>query len=214
MTKRYLLNFGDSWAHAQDAGFEFGYSMIMAEYFARHWQEQSRPSSSTNYMVHRLHNFLQKDYVPGVDYMALFFITAQERQLSFDADANIIEFHPNFQPDFYRNYYNDAVGEFYLNTAILSLQYMCQRYGIQDHYLLGWQMPNLWPEIDTSKFYQHGRSNAISIIAGPEADLSLMMAQEHPGLISKTNGHPSKIGHEQIARAWINWIEQQQALGQ
>jgi|LakMenEpi03Aug12_release.lakeMendotaPanAssembly.Ray.scaffolds.fasta_scaffold32863_13 hypothetical protein len=204
----YILNFGDSWAHAADAGHQDGYSYLMSCSLRLTWKDYSVPSSSVGNMILQLQNFLKTDYNQNHNYTALFFVTAQERQLMFDANGNPVDYHPQQHGEYYQKYYNHRLGNYSLNTAMITLQSICRRYKIKDHYLLGWQLPMLWHEVDVTKFYDYGRSSAINMFAGPDANLIDLMTDNHPCLISSTNGHPSKEGHRKIYEEWLKWIQQ------
>jgi hypothetical protein len=200
---QYLLNFGDSWAHGADAGFLNRYANQMAEKLNRSVLDYSLPSTSAPRMILELQNFLQTEYNPQVHYIALFFITAQERQLIFKNNGEPRELHVSdgSNDDYYRKYYATRLGNFTLNTSIITLQSMCRKYNIQDHYMLGWQYPILWPEVDTSKFYNSGQTNALDIILGTDTKSKLHEINAlHPGFI---NGHPSIDGHQIIANKWL-----------
>lgn len=206
----YILNFGDSWAHAADVGHEHGYSYLMSCSLKLTWKDYSRPSSSVGNMILQLQNFLKTDYNPNHNHTALFFVTAQERQLMFDANGTPVDYHLQQHGEYYQKHYNHQLGNHNLNTSIITLQSMCRRYKIKDYYLLGWQLPMLWHEVDVTKFYDHGCSNAINMMAGPEANLIDMMSGSHPGLVSSTNGHPSKDGHRKIYEEWLKWMQKPQ----
>lgn len=209
----YIVNFGDSWAHAVSAKSEVtktdGYSYLMAKDLGVQWLDYSITSSSSGRLVLQLQDFLKSKYDPSNDYIALFFVTAQERQLMFDENENPIEVHPQTHAEYYKKYYTDKLGNHNLNTTLIALQSMCNMYNIDDHYLLGWQLPTLWPEVNTNKFYDYGRSCAINMFAGPGANLINMMTASDPHLISNVDGHPNKKGHQVIKNEWLRWIRQQ-----
>lgn len=204
----YLLNFGDSWANADGVDKEKGYSHQMACSLRMKWLNYSVSSSSAGRMVLQLQEFLNSEYNPAYNYTALFFITAQERQLLFNDSGKPFDIYPADHGEFYSKFYNHRLGNYSLNTTIITLQSICRRYKIKDHYLLGWQLPRLWNEVDTSKFYDFGRSSAINMFAGPDANLFDMMTASHPCLISNVNGHPSERGHQVIYSEWLKWIQQ------
>lgn len=206
----YILNFGDSWAHAADVGHTNGYSYLMSCSLGLTWKDYSVPGSSAGHMILQLQNFLKNDYNPNYNYTALFFVTAQERQLMFDSCGNPVTYHLQQHTGYFQEHYSHQLGNHNLNTTLITLQSICRRYKIKDHYLLGWQLPMLWHEVDVSKFYDHGRSNAINMMAGPDANLINMMTESHPCVISSTNGHPSKDGHRRIYEEWLNWVQQPQ----
>lgn len=205
----YILNFGDSWAHGGDVEADERYCHLLSCSLRKQLKDYSVPSSSAGRMILQLQEFLNNDYDPNNTYTALFFITAQERQLLFDDQGRPVDFYPQHDGEYYLKFYNNRLGNFSLNNTLITLQSMCRRYKIKDHYLLGWQLPTLWHEVDITKFYDHGQSNALNMFAGPDAPgLIELMTQSHPCLVSSTNGHPSKEGHQAIYNHWLKWIQQ------
>lgn len=205
---RYLLNFGDSWAHGPgDAHIENPcYAAQLSRLTNRQFVDFSQPSTSAARMVVQFQQFIKEYYQPDQDYVAIFFITAQERKLVFDPTGRAKELHPE-APDswaYYKHVYTDPLGEFELNTIILTLQAMSRYYNIDDRYLLGWQQPKLWPEVDISRFYRQGQINAMQLLGG---DKIIDCAYSGNNNFIPNDGHPSVLGHTQIAQALHTWIQ-------
>jgi hypothetical protein len=206
MNNRYILNFGDSWAHGYDAGYENSYAHIMSKTLNLRLLDFSIPSTSASRMIVELQNFLQNNYDPNNSYTALFFITAQERQLLFRDNGNPRDMHVTEDGDYYGKYYTNRLGNFSLNTTVITLQTICTKYNINDYYMLGWQYPTLWPEVNTAKFYNHGNTNALNIIMNDPTKFNFyeLDLDNHPGFITR---HPSAQGHQLIANSWTSWIK-------
>lgn len=204
--KKILLNFGDSWAHAGHVLPINGYSSLIAKELGYEWVDLSEPGTSIMHMVWRLQYFLTQDYTRHNQYLALFFVTAQERQLMFDVNGSAYEVNLARCPGYYKEFYTDHLGNFHFNCAMLTLQRLCDIYNIEDHYLLGWQLPVLWSSVDEKKFYKLGKSNAVEMFGGPGCTVRDLQNQSHPCVISRFNGHPSMQGHRTIAKHWIQWI--------
>lgn len=201
---RYVLNFGDSWAHGSEAGYSHRYCDIIANYFAATLLDYSEPSTSCARMILQMQDFLSHAYDPRQQYRALFFVTAEQRQLLFRESGAPREMHVNQEPEYYSKFYAARLGQMTLNTTIITLQTMCRRYSIQDHYMLGWQYPVLWPEVDTARFYAGGKINALDIIVDPSSQCAIHKVDPaHPGFV---NGHPSRAGHAAVAAAWLPTI--------
>jgi hypothetical protein len=212
---RYLVNFGDSWANGP--GWTDGpggaphienpcYAAQLSRATDRQFVDLSQPSTSAARMVVQFQQFIKEYYQPKQDYVAIFFITAQERQLAFDPAGSARELHPETPGccNYYKDIYTDHLGEFELNTIILTLQAMSRYYNIDDRYLLGWQQPRLWPEIDISRFYRQGQINAMQLLGGDK-----ITDCAYSGNINfiPNDGHPSVSGHTKIAQALNQWIQ-------
>lgn len=202
MKNNYLLSFGDSWACCVEGK---SYASHLASTSGYHLLDYGVPSTSVAHMILQFQKFVKTEYQSHNTYKAIFFITAQERQLTFDDNNNPIEIHPsndNFK-HYYQNIYVDRLGEFNLNLNILALQYLCNHYQINDFYLLGWQYPQLWPEINHEKFYKKATLNCMSMLDG--IDKYRLGVENNENFIAN-DGHPSVIGHKKIADALYPWI--------
>ncbi len=212
MRDKTLVSFGDSWA----AGVglvpqEIFYARLLATKLDCKLLNYSEPATSVHHMVVAFKQFLEQNYKPDNKYIALFFITAQERQLCFDDNNKPLEI--NIGSDFYKNYYKDIytnkLGEFNLNTSLLTLQSLADKYHIDDRYLLGWQYPTLWQEIDLGRFYKEATVNCVNLLGsypqlsdvGTVMDLGENINNFIPG-----NGHPNSHGHQLIADVLYKWI--------
>ena len=195
-----LLNFGDSWAHAADAGVSTGYSRLVAEELGYDYLDFSIPSTSIPGLLLQFRKFLAMAYNKEQDYTALFFITAKERQLLFDVNHLPVETWPQRDEEYYTKWYNDPHGEFVANTTIITLQAMCQHYNIRCYFMLGWQCLNLWPEVDRLQFHANGDRCIAQEFGGVGTDpLQNLINQGHSQFLIYKNWHPSVAGHRLIA---------------
>ena len=195
-----LLNFGDSWAHAADAGVLNGYSRLVATTLGCDYLDFSVPSTSIPGLLLQFRKFVDTAYNKDQDYTALFFVTAKERQLLFDTNLQPVETWPQRDEEYYTRWYNDPHGEFVANTTILSLQAMCRHYNIRCHFMLGWQCLTLWPEVDRVQFHANG-DRCIAQEFGGTGDNPLqdLVNQHHAQYLIYKNWHPSIEGHKLIA---------------
>ena len=209
---RYLVNFGDSWAFGIDTNeypvrrAKQHYAQQLSDRTGRQLIDLSKPATSIPHLILQFQQFIQRYYQAGNDYLAMFFITAQERQLAFDDQGIPRELHPlhEWSKSYYRDIYTDQLGEFNLNTMLIALQSMSTHYQIDDRYLSGWQHPNLWPEVDRDRFYNQAQSTAIELLGNN--NIIDCGTDNNPNFIPN-NGHPSAIGHTRIAWALHQWIE-------
>jgi len=197
---RFVINFGDSWAHGYDVYNR--YAKYVADELDCDLLDYSRPSTTIHDMILQLQTFLSVDYQPDNQYVALFFVTAVERIMLFDHNQQPYAMSPLQigNEDFYRTYYNDRLGEFLANTSLITIQNMCQsRTNIQDIYMLGWQIPTLWPEVDRSKFVNQARSSVAEMFGGTGDHPLWDLVHVKSKYVLKNDGHPSVAGHRFIA---------------
>lgn len=199
-TNLILLNFGDSWAYAADAGVLAGYSRLVAQARGYDYLDFSEPSSSIPALLLQFRKFIDTAYNKTQQYTALFFVTAKERQLLFDVDHLPRETWPQRDEEYYAKWYNDPHGEFVANTTIITLQAMCQHYNIRCHFMLGWQCLNLWPEVDRLQFHANGdRCIAQEFGGSGDTPLQDLIDRHHSQFLIYKNWHPSVAGHRLIA---------------
>jgi len=137
---RYLLNFGDSWANGPGGPHVENpcYAAQLSRMTDRQFVDFSQPSTSASHMILQFRRFVQDFYQPDHDYLAVFFVTAKERQLAFNDNGLAKEVHPQnpFYEPYYKTMYTDQLGEFVTNNVILTLQSLSAHYNIDDRYLL------------------------------------------------------------------------------
>lgn len=210
---KILLGFGDSWASGSELlENEKPYLDLLADQMGIPCINFATPSSSIPHLVLQFHKFLETRYFPKHQYYAVFFLTAKERTFVFDHDSkDIIHCSPQqattepMSGAYYR-VYTDKLGDFNLNSTVLSLQRLCNLYNINDYYMLGWQHTNLWTSVDTTKFYLQGKE-AITTLFHDQGHLALSTLLESKNqYIWPNRGHPNQQGHERIAQALGNWI--------
>jgi hypothetical protein len=157
-------------------------------------------------MILQFRQFIQDLYQPDHDYLAVFFITAKERQLAFDSQDRPQEVHPQdpLYKQYYKTMYTDQLGEFVTNTTIVTLQSLSAHYNIDDRYLLGWQPISLWPEVDQDRFYDQAQTTVMGLLGGN--NILECAENDNPNFIPQ-DGHPSVLGHTQIAQALHQWIQ-------
>jgi hypothetical protein len=205
---RYLVNFGDSWANVPGGPHINNpcYAAQLSRMTDRRFVDMSQPSTSVSHIVLQFRQFIQDLYQPDHDYLAVFFVTAKERQLAFDDNGCPRELHPNHPESrtYYQDIYTDQLGEFVTNTTILTLQSMAIHYNIDDRYLLGWQQVSLWPEVDQDRFYDQAQTTAMGLLGGD--NITECAGNNNLNFIPG-DGHPSILGHTQIAQALHQWIQ-------
>ena len=195
-----LINFGDSWAHAADAGIENSYSRLVAKDLNYDYADFSVPSTSIPALVLQFKNFVNSEYKQNQDYLALFFVTAKERQLLFDDNGTPTETWPQKDQEYYKKYYSNAQGDFVANSTILCLQAMCKHYRIKSYFICGWQCLTLWLEIDKSQFYANGNRCIAQEFGGVgDKPLQDLINCHHKQYLIYKNWHPSIEGHRLIA---------------
>jgi hypothetical protein len=114
--------------------------------------------------------------------------------------------HPNHPESrtYYQDIYTDQLGEFVTNNTIVTLQSLSAHYNIDDRYLLGWQPISLWPEVDRDLFFDQAQTTAMGLLGGN--NILECAENDNPNFIPG-DGHPSVLGHTQIAQALHQWIQ-------
>ena len=202
------MNFGDSWAHGtcRVGQNPNRYSVQIASQLGFELLDFSVPGTSCANMILQLKKFINTKYQASQSYQALFFVTAQERQLFFQENGQAKDLWPGHDRIYYQDYYNDHLGEFVLNTNLMTLQSLCKHYNIDDRYMLGWQLPLLWPEIDITKFYNNGRTNVLSLFTGDTSTKLTECSPEQLKYFNPNDLHPGDLGHTRIAQVLVDWI--------
>lgn len=201
----HLLNFGDSWAHAADVGHKNGYARIVADSLEYNLQDYSIVSTSIPRMILQFQTFLDH-YNPSDNYTALFFVTAVERLTLFENDRPL-DIWPQSFGDFYSKWYSDSYGEFVANTSLITLQAMCRSRNIRDVYILGWQNPALWSDVDRRKFLDDANTCVAQQFGGTGTKpLYDLINRRDTTYLIPNNWHPNVAGHKFIAEAVLQHL--------
>lgn len=206
---KYVVNFGDSWAHAADIDQrrEHGYANVVAKELGYNLLDYSIPSTGIARMVLQFQNFVEQEYNSDNEYIALFFVTAVER-LTLFRDQQPFDIWPQSFEDFYSQWYSDQLGEYNANTSLITLQTMCRLRNIQDVYVLGWQNPMLWPEIDKTKFVDNAKSCVAQQFGGQGINpLYDLISKKDSTYLIPNNWHPNINGHKFIANAILQHLK-------
>jgi hypothetical protein len=218
-----LLGFGDSWSAGSGLDFANGeqdFVRLAARQFDIPCFNTSIPGTGLPHLILQFKKFIGQHYHASVNYHAVFFLTAIERDLCYNDNGTVEEINPRNPKfaDYYAKIYSNDLAIFRLNTILLSLHQLCQHYGIHDHYIFGWQTPDLWPEINRDNFWQQGRRSVLDLFLEdyPDAPRNIIHLKEnmnHPWIMKpqfagdSNGGHPNQLGHEKIAQALIEWVD-------
>jgi hypothetical protein len=223
MKQSMLIGFGDSWAYGTGlAPEEKTYLDLLSNKVGTQSKNFAMPGSSIPHLLLQMREFINYDYQSIHRYTAIFFLTAQERDLFF-SDQGTVENTPGPSiriPERWKNYYtdlySDCLANFRLNSTLLSLRQICLHYGIQDRYIFGWQTPELWPEIELDRFWAQGKNSVLDLFLGDDVDqkdrnIIFLKNNPDPYLLPSipghgSSGHPNQLGHAEIADCLHNWI--------
>lgn len=205
----YVVNFGDSWAHAADVECK-GYASMIAADLGCKLLDYSKPSTSIANMIVQFRTFLEHGYTSNHKFTALFFVTGMERLMFFDDNGQPRDIWPQSWEDFYAHWYSDAYGEFVANTSVMVLQQMCRSRSIHDIWMLGWQNLTLWPDIDRSRFVLQAEKSLAQMFGGqgprPLWDLRNRPTEYY---LLPDSSHPSVQGHRFIADTVLEHLKGQ-----
>jgi hypothetical protein len=223
MKQSMLIGFGDSWAFGTGlAPEEKTYLDLLSNKIGTYSKNFARAGTSVPNLLLQMRQFINCDYQSTHQYTAIFFLTAQERDLFFsdqgtaECTAGPHPHTPEKYKNYYKNLYSDYLANFRLNSTLLSLRQICLNYDIQDRYIFGWQTPELWPEIDLDRFWAQGKKSVLDLFLGDDVDqtnrnILFLKSNPDPYLLPSTpgygpGGHPNQLGHAKIADCLHNWI--------
>ena len=195
-----LVNFGDSWAHGADAGKDQRYCDLLANWLGINLIDYSVPGSSIPGLVLQMKRFLSSEFASRSVNIALFFLTAQDRQL-LSRCGRIVESSAGSTDDvdYYAKHYDPFIGKFVMNTTVLSLQRMCDHHGIVPIFLAGWEPLDLWAEVNRGSFFEHGATSALDLMLHRKIKTLHEAQASHSDMF--VNGHPNAAGHYLIAQS-------------
>jgi hypothetical protein len=221
-----LIGFGDSWAVG--AGLanpaQQNYLALMSQDLGVSSYDFSVRGSSIPHLLLQFKLFIENSWEAGCDYVAIFFLTACERDLFFNEQGQP-EHSTGPHPDahtkyinYYATLYTDQLANFRMNSSLLSLRQLCQQYNIQDRYIFGWQTPELWPEIDLSRVWRQGKNSILDLFLDDnikQKDRNIVFLKDNPDPYlfpsmsgNGAGGHPNFQGHRKIADTLIDWVGQ------
>ena len=202
-----LINFGDSWATGAYTEPQTRYSEYIAQRLQIDYLCCAVPSSSVPGLLWQLQKFLAQKRRKRETYVALFFLTAKDRQV-LQQNNQLIEssVHAHECLDFYARYYGDQLGDFTWNTSLMAVRYLCQRHRIIDLYLPGWEINQASRDLDLDRFFDQNRTTMMSLFTG-DARMNLTDSIEtYPQWF--VTGHPNREAHSRLADVLTPWVQQ------
>lgn len=220
-----LIVCGDSWsAGAELNDREQTFGDLLAQSLNATLYNQSIDASSIPHLIIQLRTaFQQCDLTKNTK--ALFFLTSSDRDLIWSdvlpKGTGFIETHPlphskmeeillnpsdPLHEHWYRTYYSHELANFRCNSSILALQTMCRYHNIQDYYIWGWSRFDLWPEIDSTKFYNRGNTRVFDFFTDDHNDCPNPKFNASCKYIWPNGGHPNQLGHQLIADHLYTWL--------
>ena len=226
MDKKSLIVFGDSWVRGSELREnEKSFGQLVAERLSLNYSNYAQPASSITHLVVQLKDFLKKltdcNENPN-EWIAIFFLTGKERHLSWL--NNDWTFHtpsggyanrgrPTGQEAheltklYYKYFFSDQQTDLHTNTALITLQSICQKHNIQDFYIQGWQQFDLWAEVDHSRVYKDGKISCADFfnLKVYPGNHTINIDNKNP-YIYPNKSHPNQQGHQLIADRLVEWI--------
>lgn len=216
MDKKRLVVFGDSWVRGSElAPHEKTFGELLSDKLnCQSFANYSHPASSISHLIVQLKNFLKMLQDTGKDsgeYLAVFFLTAQDRSMSYlDKDWIFQTPHGGFSTHgtnrdlvasidsmYWKYFHSQELTEVTVNTNLIALQAVCQQYGIQDFYVPGWEQFSFWKEVNLSKVH--------TISCGDVIDFDADTLKTNPYIYPNIS-HPNQVGHQKIAEFLYDWI--------
>ena len=209
-----LVSFGDSWSQGSELfPGEKSFGELLSEKLqCLEFSNYSHSGSSINHLSVQLNTYLNKISACQEDpanSVALFFLTGQDRGMTFDKETTLWMFqNPSggfggtdcnkelcklTNQAYWRYIYSPELADVRTNTTVIALQSTCKHYGIDDYYIAGWQPFTFWPAVNTKKIYKEGTVSCEDLI-GKGKDTRA------PGM------HPNQYGHQIIFNRLHEWI--------
>jgi hypothetical protein len=206
-----LLIFGDSWPSGEELVpgeqpyGELLYSRIGCDCI----KPFSVPATSIPHLVLQLNSALEQDVAGS---KAVFFLTGVDRDLIW-VNNKPKELCPSVSDDaqWYATYNSPELTQYRINTTLIALQSICKKYDIEDYYIWGWDTVELWPSVDSSKFYHNTIadefiSNTKLPAALPANFHKFSYISNNTPYIRPKMCHPNQLGHQLIADILAKWI--------
>jgi hypothetical protein len=218
-----LLIFGDSWPQGSELKpNQRPFGDLLASKLNIPMMNWSAASTSIPHLILQLRDAvtpgaqqrLKKFDHGGSD--AIFFLTSPERDViwkhGLDKELHINPNHPtDFDVRWYSEFWTPELSSFRVNTTLLALQKLCEIHGIRDHYIWGWDPIELWPDLDVTKFWKHGKSSVLDLFLENDTiscngTLMDYIANKENKFVYPNGGHPNQRGHQLIANELEAWL--------
>ena len=210
MLDKTLVTFGDSWPQGSELlhnGKAFG-ELVTEQLKCKQFKNYAQPASSINHLPVQLKSFINMFADSGQDLsnsIAIFFLTGPSRSMTYDKDGLWMFQTPgggycgptqdrqlcnDIDKNYWKFVYSPQVCDVANNTTLISLQTICANNSIQDYYVNGWDSMDFWDDVDITKIYKDG-----TVTCKDLANKNLSQG-----------GHPNQLGHQLIADALSDWI--------
>lgn len=209
-----LVTFGDSWPSGTElSSSEKTYGALIAEMLSTEFKNYARSATSNEHMILQLKKYIESPNFSN-DTIAIFFVTSPARALSIDFNGKEKELYPGSEKNdahssaWYKFFHTPHQDKFRVNSAILSLQRMCEQYKIKDYYIIGWSDVVLdYPGIDKTKIYDRTCAELFGVSGENEFSNASKNQYVAPNIC-----HPNQKGHVLIAETLMKWISNDQTL--
>lgn len=203
-----VITFGDSWpAGAELIPGSRVFGKVMADTLNIEFDNFAQESTSIDHMILQLQQSIELD--KHHNSLAIFFLTECSRTVCFDKTGTPVNpFRTRYDQDYIRYLYNDYLGHFRANVALLALQSMCKTAGITDYYIHGWtKFPITLAGIDTDKIFDRGTClNLFKTLDTDPTDDPDFRFHKHNRYIKPNISHPNQRGHRKIAEELLDWL--------
>ena len=216
-----LLIFGDSWPQGSELrSNQMPFGELLAKKLDVPVMNLSQPSTSIPHLLLQLRNMIDNQNHRRISDVrgshAIFFLTSPDRDVMWrDGEQKELHLNPNHPSDFdvrwYSEFYSKNLACFRVNSSLLAISEFCKIHQIRDHYIWGWQVIELWPEINITKFWRQGRATVLDLFAENDkikfnGTLNDYACNKENRFIYPNQGHPNQRGHQLIADALHTWL--------
>lgn len=197
-----LFVYGDSWpAGAELNTNEQTFGEIIAKKLNKKFYNFSECSTS---IYHLLLQF--KKSIPLLDKNSqlIFFLTSPVRDIIFEEGLpmEVQPQNPQYN-SYYTSMYSEELSTFKINTLILCLEKLCEKYQVDYYFIWGWDKVELWEEVNQARFFPKSASELFTKNFTNIIELKNSKNQ----YIWPNGGHPNQSGHQLIADKFIDWYK-------
>lgn len=203
----HISSFGDSWpAGAELDRTEKPFGYVLADINNCTASIHACHSSSIHHIPKQIQIAIAKNQF--ADSTAIFFLTGIDRESFFNESGKdyhtSVHANEDYSTMWYKHYHTNRLIEYRINTTLLAIQALCDKYNVDAYFIWGWDKVDLWEENKCLRFYP----TTAKEIFDPDTTKTLTdLKNSKNKYIWPNSGHPNQLGHEKIAEELDKFIK-------